>query len=31
MVKQPKGFNAVTHDWEFVDLNISTEGTAIYP
>lgn len=29
MVKQPKGFNAVTHDWEFFDLNISKDGTAI--
>ena len=29
MVKQPKGFNEATHDWEFFDLNISKEGTAI--
>ena len=29
MVKQPKGFNAVTHDWEFFDLNLSKDGTAI--
>jgi len=29
MVKQPKGFNAVTHDWEFFELNVSKEGTSI--
>jgi hypothetical protein len=29
MVKQPKGFNEGTHDWEFFELNVSTEGTSI--
>jgi hypothetical protein len=29
MVKQPKGFNDVTHDWEFFELNVSKEGTSI--
>ena len=29
MVKQPKGFNEATHDWEFFELNISKEGTLI--
>jgi hypothetical protein len=29
MVKRDKGFNATTHDWEFFDLNISPEGSAI--
>ena len=29
MVKQPKGFNEVTHDWEFFELNISKDGTSI--
>jgi hypothetical protein len=29
MVKQPKGFNAGTHDWEFFELNVSKEGTSI--
>jgi hypothetical protein len=29
MVKQPKGFNAVTHDWEFFELTISKDGTTI--
>jgi hypothetical protein len=29
MVKQPKGFNTVTHDWEFFELNISKDGTTI--
>ena len=29
MVKQPKGFNEVTHDWEFFELNVSKEGTSI--
>jgi hypothetical protein len=29
MVKQPKGFNEATHDWEFFELNISKEGTSI--
>ena len=29
MVKQPKGFNEITHDWEFFELNVSKEGTAI--
>jgi hypothetical protein len=29
MVKQPEGFNAITHDWEFFELNVSKEGTTI--
>jgi len=29
MVKQPKGFNEVTHDWEFFELDVSKEGTKI--
>lgn len=29
MVKQPKGFNAITHDWEFFELNVSKDGTTI--
>ena len=29
MVKQPKGFNEITHDWEFFELNASKEGTSI--
>jgi hypothetical protein len=29
MVKQPKGFNEATHDWEFFELNVSKEGTSI--
>jgi hypothetical protein len=29
MVKQPKGFNDITHDWEFFELNISKDGTTI--
>ncbi len=29
MVKQPKGFNELTHDWEFFDLDVSKEGTKI--
>jgi hypothetical protein len=29
MVKQPKGFNDITHDWEFFELNVSKEGTTI--
>jgi hypothetical protein len=29
MVKREKGFNAVTHDWEFFDLNISPTGSTI--
>jgi hypothetical protein len=29
MVKQPKGYNEVTHDWEFFELNVSKEGTSI--
>jgi hypothetical protein len=29
MVKQPKGFNETTHDWEFFELNVSKEGTSI--
>jgi len=29
MVKQAKGFNAATHDWEFFDIAISKQGTSI--
>jgi hypothetical protein len=29
MVKQPKGFNEVTHDWEFFELTVSKDSTAI--
>ena len=29
MVKQSKGFNAATHDWEFFDITVSKEGTSI--
>jgi hypothetical protein len=29
MVKREKGFNAVTHDWEFFELDISKDGTQI--
>lgn len=29
MVKHPKGFNAATKDWEFFELDVSTEGTEI--
>jgi hypothetical protein len=29
MVKRDKGFNAATHDWEFVELDVSKDGTAI--
>jgi hypothetical protein len=29
MVKRDKGFNAVTHDWEFFDLNISPTSSTI--
>jgi len=29
MVKQPKGFNEITHDWEFFELNVSKDGTTI--
>jgi hypothetical protein len=29
MVKQSKGFNEVTHDWEFFDIAVSKEGTVI--
>lgn len=29
MVKQPKGFNPLTHDWEFFELNVSASGTEI--
>ena len=28
MVKRDKGFNPVTHDWEFFDLDVSKDGTA---
>jgi len=29
MVKRAKGFNAVTRDWEFFELDVSTDGTQI--
>jgi hypothetical protein len=29
MVKRDKGFNAVTHDWEFFELDVSKDGTEI--
>lgn len=29
MVKHPEGFNAATKDWEFFELDISSEGTNI--
>jgi len=29
MVKQSKGFNAATHDWEFFDLTVTKDGTSI--
>ena len=29
MVKQDKGFNAATHDWEFFELDVSKDGTLI--
>jgi hypothetical protein len=29
MVKQPTGFNAATHDWEFFELDVSKDGTKI--
>jgi len=30
MVKHPEGFNPATKDWEFFELNVSTEGSAIH-
>src|SRR5258705_9826924 len=29
MVKREKGFNATTRDWEFFELNLTPEGSAI--
>jgi hypothetical protein len=29
MVKHPKGYSAVTKDWEFFELDVSAEGTVI--
>ena len=29
MVKRDKGFNSVTNDWEFFELNVSKDGTQI--
>src|SRR5262245_22593601 len=29
MVKRDKGFNPVTHDWEFFELDVSKDGTEI--
>jgi hypothetical protein len=30
MVKQPHGFNAATHDWEFFELDVSKDGSKIH-
>jgi hypothetical protein len=29
MVKQPAGFNAITHDWEFFELDVDAQGSTI--
>jgi hypothetical protein len=29
MVKQPAGFNSVTHDWEFFELDVDAHGSTI--
>jgi hypothetical protein len=29
MVKRDKGFNPITHDWEFFELDVSKDGTEI--
>ncbi len=29
MIKQPKGFNAATNDWEFFELDVAADGTTI--
>jgi hypothetical protein len=29
MVKHERGFNAITHDWEFFELDVSRQGTQI--
>jgi len=29
MVKQPKGFNAATNDWEFFELDVAADGSKI--
>jgi hypothetical protein len=29
MVKQPAGFNSVTHDWEFFELDVDAKGSTI--
>ncbi|HEX5229035.1 MAG TPA: hypothetical protein VFW44_15065 [Bryobacteraceae bacterium] len=29
MVKQPAGFNSVTHDWEFFELDVDVQGSKI--
>jgi hypothetical protein len=29
MIKQPPGFNAATHDWEFFELDVSKDGSKI--
>lgn len=29
MVKQPAGFNSVTHDWEFFELDVDAQGSTI--
>ncbi|WP_193540154.1 hypothetical protein [Rhodopila globiformis] len=30
MIKQQKGFNPVTHDWEFFAIDVSKDGSKIY-
>jgi hypothetical protein len=30
MVKQQKGFNPTTHDWEFFAIDVSKDGSKIY-
>jgi hypothetical protein len=29
MVKQPPGFNSITHDWEFFELDVDAQGSTI--
>ena len=30
MIKQQKGFNPITHDWEFFAIDVSKDGSKIY-
>jgi hypothetical protein len=30
MIKQQKGFNPITHDWEFFAIDVSQDGSKIY-